>query len=93
MRRSSGLGKDKRMANHPKTQLVPEVQQLADLLANAAKSSPVLWQNIKKSVDVAELTCNSVLAQKKEGTKISSETETSTVFKVREFEEWQNRNP
>ena len=81
------------MANHPKTQLVPEVQQLADLLANAAKSSPVLWQNIKKSVDVAELTCNSVLAQKKEGTKISSETETSTVFKVREFEEWQNRNP
>lgn len=66
-------------------QLHPEVQQLADLMANASNSLPELWKSIEKSVSVAEFTSSSALDQKAEGTEVSSETETSTVSQVKEL--------
>ena len=73
------------MKAHNQTKLEPEVQQLAQLLDDAAKSLPDLWDAIKKSVTVAEFTCNCAVSQKREGTEIYSGTETSTISKVKEL--------
>ncbi|MBN2181477.1 MAG: hypothetical protein JW715_06155 [Sedimentisphaerales bacterium] len=67
------------------TQIASEVQQLSDLINSAANSSPALWQNILIMVNITEFTYFSVLENKREGVEISSETNTSTVFKVREL--------
>jgi hypothetical protein len=66
--------------------LDPEVQQLADLMANAANSSPDLWKSIERSVGVAEFTSNCVLEMEREGTEVSSETETSILSPAKELQ-------
>ncbi|OEU77011.1 MAG: hypothetical protein BA872_09995 [Desulfobacterales bacterium C00003060] len=73
------------MKTHTQAQLAPEVQQLARLLDDAAKSLPDIWAAIQKSVTVAEFTCNYTVPQNREGIEISAGTETSMISKVKEL--------
>lgn len=63
-----------------------EVLELKRLLDDAARSSPELWAAIQQSITAAELATYSYQAQTEQGSKISSGTETSTLYPMKESE-------